>query len=166
MSDANKRVVREFFEGMFTDGDLDVVHEYLAADYVDHSPFASEAPGPEGFRQRMEMLRSGLAVRMTLDDLVAEGESYANFPDRDPVISAELAVGMGVVYMGEGRVPAETPLASPLYADLHDLPPLFVVVGEDLLHIYPLFASILPEGREAIEQIGRFVQERTPARVG
>jgi len=129
-----------------------------------------------------------------LTDLAAEGESYANFPDRDPVISAELAVGMGVVYMGEGRVPAETPLASPLYADLHDLPPLFVVVGdaealysdstrlvdkvkaaggeielvvgEDLLHIYPLFASILPEGREAIEQIGRFVQERTPARVG
>jgi predicted ester cyclase len=77
VSDANKRVVREFFEGMFTDGDLDVVHEYLAADYVDHSPFASEAPGPEGFRQRMEMLRSGLAVRMTLDDLVAEGDRVA-----------------------------------------------------------------------------------------
>jgi monoterpene epsilon-lactone hydrolase len=128
-----------------------------------------------------------------LTDLAAEGESYANFPDRDPVISAELAVGMGVVYMGEGRIPADTPLASPLYADLHDLPPLLVVVGdaealysdstrlvdkvkaaggeiellvgEDLLHIYPLFASILPEGREAIEQIGRFVQEHTPARV-
>ncbi len=128
-----------------------------------------------------------------LTDLAAEGESYSNFPDRDPVISAELAVGMGVVYMGEGRIPADTPLASPLYADLHGLPPLFVVVGdaealysdstrlvekveaaggevellvgEDLLHIYPLFASILPEGREAIEQIGRFVQQRTPARV-
>ncbi len=129
-----------------------------------------------------------------LTDLAAEGESYANFPDRDPVINAELAIGMGAVYMGEGRSAKETPLASPLYADLHDLPPLFVVVGDaeslysdstrlvdkvkaaggdvqmlvgkDLLHIYPLFASILPEGQEAIEQIGRFVQERTPVRVG
>jgi monoterpene epsilon-lactone hydrolase len=128
-----------------------------------------------------------------LTDLAAEGESYSNFPDRDPVISAELAVGMGVVYMGEGKIPAETPLASPLYADLHGLPPLLVtvgdaealysdstrlvdkvkaaggdvelIVGKDLLHIYPLFASILPEGQEAIERIGQFVQSHTPARV-
>jgi epsilon-lactone hydrolase len=128
-----------------------------------------------------------------LTDLAAEGESYSNFPDRDPVISAELAVGMGTVYMGEGRIPKDTPLASPLYADLHDLPPMLVVVGdaealysdstrlvekvkaaggdvelivgEDLLHIYPLFASILPEGQEAIERIGEFVQTRIPAGV-
>jgi monoterpene epsilon-lactone hydrolase len=122
-------------------------------------------------------------------DFAAEGESYANFPDRDPVINQELARGMGATYMGD-RDPKETPLASPLYAELHGLPPLFVVVGEseslysdstrlvekvwaaggeaelvlgeDLLHIYPLFASILPEGEEAIEQIGRFIQQRTP----
>jgi monoterpene epsilon-lactone hydrolase len=127
-----------------------------------------------------------------LTDLAAEGESYANFPDRDPVISEELAVGMGIVYMGEGKVPAETPLASPLYADLHDLPPLIVcagnhealyddstrlvdkvkaaegevefIVGDGLLHIYPLFSCILPEGREAIDRIGAFIQEHSPAR--
>jgi monoterpene epsilon-lactone hydrolase len=126
-----------------------------------------------------------------LTDLAAEGESYSNFPDRDPVISAELAVGMGIVYMGEGKVPAETPLASPLYADLHDLPPLFVCAGDhealyddstrlvakveaaggevefltghDLLHIYPFFSYILPEGQEAIEKIGAFIKARTPA---
>jgi epsilon-lactone hydrolase len=129
-----------------------------------------------------------------LTDLAAEGDSYANFPDRDPVISRELAVGMGIVYIGEDRTPKGTPLASPLYAELHGLPPLFVVagdaealysdstrlvekikaaggevellVGHDLLHIYPLFASILPEGQEAIERIGTFVQQHTPARVG
>jgi len=128
-----------------------------------------------------------------LTDLAAEGESYANFPDRDPVISAELAVGMGVVYIGEERMPKDTPLASPLYGEHHDLPPLFVVVGvaealysdstrlvekvkaaggevellvgEDLLHIYPLFASILPEGQEAIDAIGTFVKDRTPVAV-
>jgi acetyl esterase/lipase len=125
-----------------------------------------------------------------LTDLAAEGDSYANYPERDPVISKELAVGMGVVYMGEGRVPSETPLASPLYAELHDLPPLFVCAGdaeslysdstrlvekveaaggavsfhagEELLHIYPLFASILPEGRKAIELAGEFARSHAP----
>lgn len=125
-----------------------------------------------------------------LTDLAAEGESYANFPDRDPVISAELAVGMGVVYMGEGRVPAETPLASPLYADLHDLPPIVIcagdhealfddstraaekirasggevelIVGHELLHIYPLFSYVIEEGQEAIDRIGQFIRAHIP----
>jgi monoterpene epsilon-lactone hydrolase len=125
-----------------------------------------------------------------LTDLAAEGESYISNRDRDPVVNAELAVGMGIVYLGEGRDPKDTPLASPLYAEVHGLPPLFVLAGEaealrddsvrfvekvraaggeaeltiadEMLHIYTLFACILPEGREGIEQIGRFVKERTP----
>jgi monoterpene epsilon-lactone hydrolase len=128
-----------------------------------------------------------------LTDLAAEGESYANFPEKDPVINQKLAIGMGMVYMGEGRAAKDTPLASPLYADLQGLPPFFVVagdweaihsdssrfvdkvkaaggeaeflVGEGLLHIYPLFASIIEEGQQAIDQIGKFVQDRTPVGV-
>lgn len=142
-------------------------------------------------RDAGEELPAVAACISPLTDLAAEGESYANFPDRDPVISEELAVGMGIVYMGEGRVPAETPLASPLYADLHELPPLIVcagdheslfddstrlvdkvraaggevefVVGEELLHIYPLFSCILPEGQQAIERIGAFIKAHSPA---
>jgi monoterpene epsilon-lactone hydrolase len=125
-----------------------------------------------------------------LTDLAAEGDSYVSNRDRDPVVNAELAVGMGIVYLGEGRDPKQTPLGSPLYADLHGLPPLLLLAGEaealrddstrfvekvraaggeaeiqiadDMLHIYPLFACLLPEGREAIEQIGRFVKRYTP----
>jgi predicted ester cyclase len=77
MSEANKSLVRHFFEGIFSDGDLDVVHEFMAVDYVDHSPFSAEAPGPEGFKRRMDMLRRSLAVRMTLQDLIAEGDLVA-----------------------------------------------------------------------------------------
>lgn len=125
-----------------------------------------------------------------LTDLAAEGDSYVANRDRDPVVNAELAVGMGIVYLGEGRDPKETPLASPLYAEVHGLPPLLVLAGEaealrddsvrfvekvraaggeaeltvadEMLHIYPLFACILPEGREGIEQIGRFIKQHTP----
>jgi monoterpene epsilon-lactone hydrolase len=126
-----------------------------------------------------------------LTDLAAEGESYESNRHRDPVVTKELAVGMGVVYLGEGRDPKDTPLGSPLYAEVHGLPPLLVLAGEaetlrddsvrfvekvraaggqaelevadEMLHIYPLFASILPEGREGIERIGEFVRQHTPA---
>ena len=77
VSEANKRLVRAFFEGIFNEGDLEVVHEFLAPDYIDHSPFSAEAPGPEGFKRRMDMLRASLAVRMTLDDLLAERDLVA-----------------------------------------------------------------------------------------
>ena len=125
-----------------------------------------------------------------LTDLAAEGESYDSNRDRDAVVTRELAVGMGIVYIGEGRDPKNTPLASPLYAEVHGLPPLLVIAGEaevlrddsvrfvekvraaggeadlvvtdDMQHIYPLFAHLLPEGREAIERIGEFIKQHTP----
>jgi len=81
------------------------------------------------------------------------------------------------------------PLASPLYADLSDLPPLLMFassseillddakffaakakaagvkvdlqVWNDMPHIWPFFAKFLPEGRAAIEYIAKFV-ERLP----
>jgi predicted ester cyclase len=77
MSEANKSLVRHFFEGIFNEGDLEVVHEALAPDYIDHSPFSAQEPGPEGFKRRMDMLRSSLAVRMTLYDLIAERDLVA-----------------------------------------------------------------------------------------
>lgn len=82
---------------------------------------------------------------------------------------------------------AKTPLASPLYADLKGLPPLFVLVGtsevllddstrfakkaeaagtrcrlevwEEMVHIWPFFAAELPEGRLAIDRMGSFIRE-------
>jgi predicted ester cyclase len=77
VSDSNKHLVRHFFEGLFNDGDLSTVDQYLAPDYVDHSPFASEAPGPEGFKRRMKMLRDTLAVQIRLEDLIAEDDLVA-----------------------------------------------------------------------------------------
>jgi NADPH:quinone reductase-like Zn-dependent oxidoreductase len=81
------------------------------------------------------------------------------------------------------------PLASPIYADLSGLPPLYVLVGtaetllddstrlaerarkagvqvtlepwDGMIHVWPAFAPMLDEGREAIERIGAFVRART-----
>jgi phosphinothricin tripeptide acetyl hydrolase len=82
---------------------------------------------------------------------------------------------------------AATPLASPLYADLHGLPPIIVVVGEhefllddafrlrdriraaggraqcvpwgNMFHGWTAFADMVPEGRLALEQIAAYVEK-------
>jgi acetyl esterase/lipase len=84
---------------------------------------------------------------------------------------------------------AQQPLASPLYADLHGLPPILMQVGDaevllddttrvadkaraagvdvqveiypEMIHIFQLFAPMLPEGQQAIERIGTFVRAHT-----
>ena len=88
----------------------------------------------------------------------------------------------------QGKDP-RTPLAAPLYADLKGLPPLLIQVGDaetllddsnrladrakaadvqvklevwpEMIHVWHLFASFLPEGQQAVEGIGKFVAERT-----
>lgn len=80
------------------------------------------------------------------------------------------------------------PLASPLLADLRQLPPLLVQVGsaetllddslrfaevarkagvdvtlrvwEDMIHVWQLFAFLVPQGAAAIDEIGEFIRHR------
>ncbi|MFW5875197.1 MAG: alpha/beta hydrolase fold domain-containing protein [Myxococcota bacterium] len=87
-----------------------------------------------------------------------------------------------------GDLALADPRISPLHADLRGLPPLFVCVGdakalcdEDLLlverareakvevtveigvgmiHVYPLLAPLIPEGRKATRRIAEFIRER------
>lgn len=82
------------------------------------------------------------------------------------------------------------PLASPLEADLAKLPPILVQVGsaeallddslrfadrarqagvdvtlrvwEDMIHVWQLFAFLVPQGAAAIDEIGDFVRHRIP----
>ncbi len=79
-----------------------------------------------------------------------------------------------------------SPGISPLYGDLHGLPPLLIVVGNDemmrddstrfaekaqaagvnvtlrigegMVHCYPLFAPLFPEATEAMQEIGAFIK--------
>ena len=88
----------------------------------------------------------------------------------------------------QGQDP-RSPYAAPLHADLTGLPPLLIQVGthetllddsvrfaekaeaagidvtleveDEMVHVWQLFSSFLPEGRAAIERIGEFVRKRT-----
>ena len=120
-------------------------------------------------------------------DLEVQGESMTTRAKADPVVQREGLIGMAQAYLG-GKDP-RSPLASPLHADLKGLPPLLIQVGDaetllddsnrlaekarnarvqvklevwpEMIHVWQLFASFLPEGQEAVEGIGKFIREQT-----
>jgi monoterpene epsilon-lactone hydrolase len=86
-----------------------------------------------------------------------------------------------------GKHDARAPLVSPIYADLHGLPPILIQVGDreillsdairlterarkdsvdaelevwdGMWHVWHLFARYVPEGQRAIDKIGAFIRK-------
>jgi epsilon-lactone hydrolase len=118
-------------------------------------------------------------------DLEGTGASFTAKAAADPFVRKEMIEFFAQQYLG-GRDP-RTPLAAPIYADLHGLPPLLIQVGtaeillddatrvaerakaagvevslevwDDMIHVWQLFAPLLPEGQQAIERIGAFIRQ-------
>jgi len=122
-------------------------------------------------------------------DLEGIGESMTTRASVDPIVQRPGLLWFANLYLG-GAHP-RTPLAAPLYADLHGLPPLFIHVGtaetllddatrladrakaagvdvtleawEEMIHVWHLFAAMLPEGQQAIERLGAYIRQRAAA---
>jgi acetyl esterase/lipase len=120
-------------------------------------------------------------------DLACTGNTIRTRADVDPMVTEAVLSRMVHDYLQGGD--ARQPLASPLYADLRGLPPLLMQVGDaevllddttrvadkaraagvdvtleiypEMIHIFQLFAPILPEGQQAIERIGAFLRAHT-----
>jgi acetyl esterase/lipase len=120
-------------------------------------------------------------------DLEGTGDSMSSKAELDPIVQREMLQFMARMYLGDRG--QHTPLASPLHADLRGLPPLLILVGtaetllddstrlaerataagvavelevwDDMVHVWPIFAPILPEGQRAIERIGQFIRRHT-----
>jgi acetyl esterase/lipase len=118
-------------------------------------------------------------------DMEGIGESMTLRAELDPMVQKEGLLGMARLYL-QGADP-RSPLAAPLYADLHGLPPLLVQVGtsetlyddatrlaerakaagvnvtlepwDEMIHVWHLFAEMLPEGQKALDRIGEFVRQ-------
>lgn len=129
---------------------------------------------------------AGAALISPWVDLEGTGESMKTKKAEDPMVSAEGLSALTKYYVGE-RDP-QTPLASPLYGDFAGLPPLLIQVGsaevllddstrlaekatqagvevtldvwEDMIHVWQYYAERIPEGRDAIAQIAKFIQHR------
>lgn len=137
-------------------------------------------------RDQGKSLPAGAFLISPSTDLAKKGASMQTRAAVDPIISPETTQRYAQAYAGERSV--REPLISPLYADLANLPPLLILVGDcerllddstrlaekarnagvdvtieiwdEMVHIWPFFAAILPEGRAAIERIAKFVNER------
>ncbi|MFC1454422.1 ester cyclase [Verrucomicrobiota bacterium] len=70
----NKAVIRQLFDRVLNKGDLNVLHELVSDDYIDHSLPANASPGPEGVITKVKALHKAFPdIRFILEDLVAEG---------------------------------------------------------------------------------------------
>jgi len=121
-------------------------------------------------------------------DLALTGESLITKAEKDPILSLEEMQFLVKQYIGEND--PRDPLISPLYADLHDFPPLFLQVGtaemilddslriakkaeeagvdvtldvwEDMPHVFSLFFLFAPESREAIDRVCEYLAKFLP----
>jgi len=117
-------------------------------------------------------------------DLTAQGESYSTRAQADPLHQRDMILATARHYLGPDG-DASNPLASPLFGRLAGLPPLLLQVGDretvlddstrfaakaraagvrvelevypNMIHVFQQFAAAIPEAREAIGAIGRFL---------
>lgn len=73
----NKELARRDIEEAWNEGNLEVVNEYVAEEFVCHDPSFPEAlRGPDGYRQLVTMYRSAFPdAHLTIEELVAEGDT-------------------------------------------------------------------------------------------
>jgi predicted ester cyclase len=77
-ADQNKRLVRQVYEDIRSDGRLDLIDEVLHPEYVGHDPTATptEVRGTEGFKEQTRGYRSVFPdLRFTIDSLVGEDDN-------------------------------------------------------------------------------------------
>jgi predicted ester cyclase len=95
---SNKRIVRQVYEEVRSDGMLDLVDELFDDDYGGFDPTAldAEVRGPEGFKEQTRGYRSVFPdLRFSIESIVAEGD--------------EVVVRWSATGTHEGSLAGETP---------------------------------------------------------
>ena len=123
-------------------------------------------------------------------DLTMSGNTIESKADNDPVVALQGLQDMADNYCGGStQTNKNAPLVSPLFADLHELPPILIHVGTDeillddsvrlknklieagveveykefpeMIHVFHHFAAMLDTGKEALAEIGEFLKSKT-----
>ena len=117
-------------------------------------------------------------------DMTLSGEFVKTRAEVDPMIKLGEASEQFAYYVGNHD--PTNPLISPIFADLHGLPPLLIHVGNDevllddsvrladrakaagtevklkvwdgMWHVFQTLARMIPEGRDFIAELGAFVK--------
>ena len=71
----NEAVVRRLFDEVTNAGKLSAVDELVAAELVDHTDPPGVAPGGEGLKQLISMVRAALPdIQVTIEEQIAAGD--------------------------------------------------------------------------------------------
>jgi steroid delta-isomerase-like uncharacterized protein len=74
----NKAVMHRIFEEVLSKGNLAIIPELIAPNYVFRSPLGIDIKGPEGFKQNVTMYRTAFPdIQAKIIDIVAEGDKVA-----------------------------------------------------------------------------------------
>jgi epsilon-lactone hydrolase len=137
-------------------------------------------------REARQKLPAALFLLSPWTDLTFSGESHRTLKKIDPIFGGESgSLEFGPAYLGVDD--ATNPFISPLFADLHDLPPTLIQVGSDeillddstrlevklkssevvtkleiwagMWHVFQIFAPYVPEAQQAICRVGDFINK-------
>jgi len=125
---------------------------------------------------------AGAVLLSPWTDLTASGDSYETRKQADPIHQRRMIQAMAEQYLAG----ADPQLASPLFADLHGLPPTLIQVGDAetvlsdavdlaqrldeagndvhlqvwprMIHVFQQFPNELSEARQARQEIGVFIR--------
>jgi epsilon-lactone hydrolase len=120
-------------------------------------------------------------------DVEGTGASVKTKASRDPMVREADLLRYGALY--GGNTDLRNPLVSPLHGDYRGIPPLLIQVGEaeiilddstrvaerakqagvqmdlevwdEMVHVWHVFAKLLPEAQQAIEKVGSYVIAHT-----
>ncbi len=121
-------------------------------------------------------------------DLTCSGGTHKTNKRKDPVLPAPILPGFARLYFPDGDL--ANPAVSPLFGDFVNLPPILIHVGTDeillddsrrvydkarqagtevelkiwprMIHVFQALAFMLPMARQAIREIGFFVDRHIP----
>jgi monoterpene epsilon-lactone hydrolase len=165
------------------DGGADPAKTFIAGD---------SAGGGLTFATALAIRDAGLKAPAALlaispwTDLTQSGMAHLVKIDSDPMVTKPALDDFAAAYLGEA--PGKTPLASPMFADLKDLPPVLIQVGgeeallsdstgmaeaiglaggdvtlriwPEMIHVWHFFAPQLTAAQRAIDEASGWVKSR------
>ena len=73
-TEANKQVVRRFYEEVLNSGNSGLLNDLAVEDYAEHDMLPGQGMGLAGLGDRVTMLKTALDPRFTIEDIIAEGD--------------------------------------------------------------------------------------------
>jgi predicted ester cyclase len=67
-------LISKFYEDAAVRGDLEVLDEIATPGYIEHDPLPGQGVGIQGLKDRLTLLKEGLAVRFTIEDVIECGD--------------------------------------------------------------------------------------------